>query len=248
MAVEIYGMSSANTAMVKKYLDDLVSQECISKNVKSSHLSNLPESDQKSIVTLSQSNEVSVLVAGPDRWTISGKKDDVLDAVLKINIFIQEARDREIRDSEVKRLRQTLCWEVVRGETWQPLDPSISYEVELSYHKKNKTFQYQQTGQTYTIDFKEMTVMNDSKKECSSRIKRTLLADCDTGKCLHLFDFLKHKNRVNTSLALSYTHKHIHGNISLLMYTTDEESMHSYQFFKITHFNNIGILWHFSDV
>lgn len=185
MAVEIYGMSSGNAAKVKKYLDDLVSEECISKNVQSSHLANLPESDQKTIVTLSQSNEVRVLVAGPDKWTVSGKKDDVLDAVLKINNFIQEARDREIRDGEVKRLGQTLCWEVVRGETWQPLDPSISYEVELSYHKKNKTFQYQENGHTYTIDFKEMTVMNDSKKESSSRIKRTLLGDCDTAIIHH---------------------------------------------------------------
>ncbi|KAI7804232.1 hypothetical protein IRJ41_002332 [Triplophysa rosa] len=169
MAVEIYGMSSANAAKVKIYLDDLVSEECISKDVY----------DQKTIVNLSQSNEVSVLVAGPDRWTVSGKKDDVFDAMLKINNLIQEARDREIRDGEVKRLRQTLCWEVVRGETWQPLDPSISYEVELSYHKKNKTFQYQENGQTYTVDFKEMMLMNDGKKE-SCRIKRTLLGDCDT--------------------------------------------------------------------
>lgn len=183
MAVEIYGMSSAHAAKVRKYLDDLISEECISKDVQSSHLTNLPESDQKTIVNLSQSNEVSVKVAGPDRWTVSGTKVDVFDAVLKINNLIQKVRDQEIREGEVKRLRQTLCWEVVRGETWQPLDPCISYEVELSYHKKNKTFQYQENGQTYTVDFKEMTLMNNSKKE-SCRIKRTLLGDCDTGKCL----------------------------------------------------------------
>lgn len=184
MAVEIYGTSSTNAAKVKKYLDDLVSEECISKDVQSSHLAKLPVSDQKTIVNLSQSIEVSVLVAGPDRWTVSGKKDDVFDAMLKINNLIQEVRDGEIRDGEVKRLRQTLRWEVVRGETWKPLDPSISYEVELSYHKKHKTFQYQENGQTYTVDFKEMTLMNNGKKE-SCRIKRTLLGDCDTGKCLH---------------------------------------------------------------
>ncbi|KAL0185128.1 hypothetical protein M9458_020824, partial [Cirrhinus mrigala] len=178
MAVDVYGTSPTNLAKVKKLLDELVSEECISKDVQSSHVADLPETDKKAIVALSQASQVSVLVTSSDKLTLSGKKDDVLDAVLKINGFILEARDREMREGEVKRLRETLCWEVVRGERWEPLEPSISYDIELAFHRKQKSFQYQEKGETYTVDFNEMKVTN-SKRE-SRRIKRTLLGDSDT--------------------------------------------------------------------
>ncbi|XP_051998490.1 LOW QUALITY PROTEIN: protein mono-ADP-ribosyltransferase PARP14-like [Xyrauchen texanus] len=178
MTVEVYGTSSADLAKVKKFLDDLISDECISKDVQSSHIADFPETDKKNIVTLSQTNQVSVLLAGLDKLTISGKKDDVLDAELKIRNFIQEARDREIREGEVKRLRQTLCWEVARGEHWKSLEPSVSYEVELAYHKKLQSFQYRENGETYMVDFKEMKVTNSKSESC--RIKRSLHGDSDT--------------------------------------------------------------------
>lgn len=183
MAVDVYGTSPTNLAKVKKLLDELVSEECISKDVQSSHVTDLLEADKKAIVALSRANQVSVLVTSSDKLTLSGKKDDVLDAVLKINGFIQEARDREMREGEVKRLRETLCWEVVRGERWESLEPSISYDIELAFHRKQKSFQYQEKGETYTVDFNEMKVTNSKRESC--RIKRTLLGDSDTGTSRH---------------------------------------------------------------
>ncbi|KAI2647983.1 Protein mono-ADP-ribosyltransferase PARP14 [Labeo rohita] len=178
MAVDVYGTSPTNLAKVKKLLDELVSEERISKDVQSSHVTDLLEADKKAIVALSRANQVSVLVTSSDTLTLSGKKDDVLDAVLKINGFIQEARDREMREGEVKRLRETLCWEVVRGERWESLEPSISYDIELAFHRKQKSFQYQEKGETYTVDFNDLKVTNSKRESC--RIKRTLLGDSDT--------------------------------------------------------------------
>ncbi|XP_073701331.1 protein mono-ADP-ribosyltransferase PARP14 [Garra rufa] len=178
MAVEVYGTSPTNLAKVKKLLDELVSEECSSKDVPSSHIADLPEKDKKAIVTLSRANQVSVLVSGSDKLTVSGKKDDVLDAVLKISTFLQEARDRETREGEVKRLKETLCWEVVRGERWESLEAGISYDIELAFHRKMKSFQYQEKGESYTVDFNEMKLTNSKQETC--RIKRTLLGDSDT--------------------------------------------------------------------
>uniref|UniRef100_A0A8C1DMJ2 Poly [ADP-ribose] polymerase n=1 Tax=Cyprinus carpio carpio TaxID=630221 RepID=A0A8C1DMJ2_CYPCA len=178
MAVEVYGTSPTNLAKVKKLLDELVKEECISKDVQSSHITDLPETDKKAIVALSRANQISVLVTSSDKLTVSGKRDDVLDAVLKINGFIQAARDRETREGEVKRLRETLCWEVARGERWESLESGISYDIELAFHRKQKSCQYQEKGETYTVDFNKMEVTNSKRESC--RIKRTLLGDSDT--------------------------------------------------------------------
>uniref|UniRef100_A0A8C2D0I9 Poly [ADP-ribose] polymerase n=1 Tax=Cyprinus carpio TaxID=7962 RepID=A0A8C2D0I9_CYPCA len=160
MAVEVYGTSPTNLAKIKKLLDELVKEECISKDVQSSHITDLPETDKKAIVALSRANQISVLVTSSDKLTVSGKRDDVLDAVLKINGFIQTVRDRETREGEVKRLRETLCWEVARGERWESLESGISYDIELAFHRKQKSCQYQEKGETYTVDFNKMEVTN----------------------------------------------------------------------------------------
>ncbi|XP_042611132.1 protein mono-ADP-ribosyltransferase PARP14-like isoform X1 [Cyprinus carpio] len=178
MAVEVYGTSPTNLAKIKKLLDELVKEECVSKDVQSSHITDLPETDKKAIVALSRANQISVLVTSSDKLTVSGKRDDVLDAVLKINGFIQTARDRETREGEVKRLRETLCWEVARGECWESLESGISYDIELAFHRKQKSCQYQEKGETYTVDFNKMEVTNIKQESC--RIKRTLLGDSDT--------------------------------------------------------------------
>ncbi|XP_060785283.1 protein mono-ADP-ribosyltransferase PARP14 isoform X3 [Neoarius graeffei] len=176
--VEIYGIYSTDIAKVKKFLDDLVSEECISRDVESSHLANFPEAENKAIVELSQRNQVHVLVAAKDKLIVSGKKDDVLDTVLNIQKFIQAAQDRENREGEERRLSKTLRWEVAEEETWVPLNSSISYELELAFHKKEHTFSYQDKGKSFTIDFKEMKQFNTKGK--AWKVKRTLFADSDT--------------------------------------------------------------------
>ncbi|XP_036430878.1 protein mono-ADP-ribosyltransferase PARP14-like [Colossoma macropomum] len=178
MTVEVYGTSPADLAKVKKLLDDLISEECTSRDVRSSYLTNLQEADKEAIVTLSKNNQVHILVSSSDRLTVSGKKDDVLDTVLNISSFIQAAKEREAQESEIKRLSETLCWEVAEGEEWVPLDSSISYQLELAFHKKEQSFTYEVEGEVYTVDLKELTQENSSGKSC--RIKRTLIGDSDT--------------------------------------------------------------------
>ncbi|XP_059356739.1 protein mono-ADP-ribosyltransferase PARP14-like [Carassius carassius] len=178
MAVDVYGTSPTNLCKVKKLLDELVKEECISKDIQSSHITDLPETDKKAIVALSQANQISIMVTSSDKLIVSGKRDNVLDAVLKINGFIQAARDREMREGEVKRLRETLCWEVAREERWESLEPGISYDIELAFHRKQKSFQYQEKGETYMVDFKKMEVTNIKLESCW--IKRTLIGGSDT--------------------------------------------------------------------
>lgn len=182
--MEVYGTSSTNIAKVKKFLDDLISDECMSMDVQSSYLANFPEADNKAIVELSRSSQVRILVASKDKLVVSGKKEDVLKIILDINKLIQEARERETREEEETRLSKTLRWEVAVGETWQPLSSSISFEMELAFHKKEQTFHYQDKGETFTVDFKEMTQVNTKRRTC--KVKRTLFADSDTGNNLRL--------------------------------------------------------------
>ncbi|XP_036426953.1 protein mono-ADP-ribosyltransferase PARP14 isoform X2 [Colossoma macropomum] len=178
MNVEVYGTSPADLAKLKKCISDLISEECTSKDILSSHLPILPEADKEAIVALSHSNQVHVHVAAADKLTVSGKTEDVLDAVLKINSFLQGVKDRELQEEEEKRLSETLRWEVAEGEAWVPLDKSISYQMELAFHKKEQTFTYQKKGETYTVNFKDLKRVNSKGQSC--RVKRTLLGDSET--------------------------------------------------------------------
>ncbi|KAI4901592.1 hypothetical protein NFI96_007421 [Prochilodus magdalenae] len=176
--VEVYGTSPADLAKVKKLLDDLISEECTSRDVQSPYLASIQEFDKEAIVALSQKNQVDIVMASPDTITVSGKKDDVLNAVLNISVFIQAAKEREALESEKKRLRETLCWEVAEGESWIPLDSSISYQLELAFHKKEESFTYEEDGEVYTVDFKELR--RENSRGQSWKIKRTLIGDPDT--------------------------------------------------------------------
>uniref|UniRef100_A0A4W5QIH1 Poly [ADP-ribose] polymerase n=1 Tax=Hucho hucho TaxID=62062 RepID=A0A4W5QIH1_9TELE len=178
MEAVAYGPSPASLTKVKKLLDELISEECISQDLVSSHLPLLLEAQKEAIVALSQKNQVHVLVASPDKMTISGKKDDVLSAVLQIKDYLQGARDRESREGEEKRLRETVRWEAGEGETWGELDCSLSYDLELAFHRKEKRFKYNHQGETFTVDLKDMQ-QTDSKGTIT-RVKRSLVADSDT--------------------------------------------------------------------
>ncbi|KAI4880407.1 hypothetical protein NFI96_019081, partial [Prochilodus magdalenae] len=178
MNVEVYGTSPAELAKVKKFLDDLICEECISNDVQSSHLPSLPEADKQAIVVLSQSNQVRVHVAAADKLTVSGKKDDVLDAMLKINNFLQQAKERELQEAEAKRLSETLRWEVAVRDSWVPLKTSISYQMELAFHNKEQKFTYQEKGETYDVDFKDLKRVNRKGQSC--KVRRTLLGDSET--------------------------------------------------------------------
>ncbi|XP_041724440.2 protein mono-ADP-ribosyltransferase PARP14 [Coregonus clupeaformis] len=178
MEVVVYGPSPASLTKVKKLLDELISEECISQDVPSCHLPLLLEAQKEAIVALSQKNQVCVLVASPDKMTVSGKKDDVLSAVLQIKDYLQGARDRESREGEEKRLRETVRWEAGEGETWGELDCSLSYDLELAFHRKENSFKYNHQGETFTVDLKDMQ-QTDSKGTIT-RVKRSLVADSDT--------------------------------------------------------------------
>ncbi|TSM60544.1 Poly [ADP-ribose] polymerase 14 [Bagarius yarrelli] len=178
MTVEIYGTSSPDMAKVKKFLDDLISDECSSKEVMSGYITNLPQADSKAIVDLSKSNQVHVLIAAKDKLVVSGRKEDVLDTVLNVNKFIQAAQDRESKENEKRRLSKTLHWDVAEKGTWQPLSSTVSYEMELAFHRKETTFSYNEKGETFTVNFNEMKRVNSKGESC--KVKRTLLADSDT--------------------------------------------------------------------
>ncbi|KAI4884956.1 hypothetical protein NFI96_026801, partial [Prochilodus magdalenae] len=176
--VEVYGTSPADLAKVKKLLDDLMSEECTSRDFQSTYLASIQEADKEAIVALGKNNQVDIVMASPDTITVSGKKDDVLDTVLNISTFIQAAKEREAQESEKRRLRETLCWEVAEGESWVALDSDISYQLELAFHKKEESFTYEEEGEVYTVDFKELR--RENSRGQSWKIKRTLIGDPDT--------------------------------------------------------------------
>ncbi|KAJ8393744.1 hypothetical protein AAFF_G00056590 [Aldrovandia affinis] len=177
MVADVYGVSINTLAQVKRCLGDLVAEECTSQDVVAEHLHLLSEADVRAIVTASQRDQVSVrLLQG--KLTVSGKRDDVLSAVLQIKDCLQSARDRESREREEGRIWKTVRWEVGTSDAWSALGRSVNYSLELAFHNKDRECVYQHRGDSFTVDLKKLE-QTDSRGN-TVRIKRTLLADSDT--------------------------------------------------------------------
>ncbi|KAM6984986.1 LOW QUALITY PROTEIN: protein mono-ADP-ribosyltransferase PARP14 [Aplochiton taeniatus] len=176
--VVVLSCSTGSLDQIKKLMDDVISQECSSEDLTSNHLSLLQESEKQAIVALSQNNQVHVAMATPNKVTVSGKRDDVLSVVIQIKDFLQNARDRESRADEEKRLRETVRWEVGEGETWGELDQSLNLDLEVAFHGQQQAISYIHQGEKYTVDIKSMQ-QTDSKGTIT-RVKRTPKTDSET--------------------------------------------------------------------
>ncbi|XP_076119600.1 protein mono-ADP-ribosyltransferase PARP14 isoform X2 [Alosa pseudoharengus] len=183
MAVEAYSTSHNDLALVRKVLDDLLSEECDREEVVSKHLPQLSESDKQALAALSQGQQVEISTEASDKLSVSGKRDDVLATVVKIKDLLLGAQERETRESEEKRVKETLRWEVAEAGAWKAFGSSVSYTIELAFHRKEKKVTFKDQGETYTVDLKEKTC-TDSKGRTRC-VKRTLLGDSDTAVIHH---------------------------------------------------------------
>lgn len=178
MEMEVYGTSGTQLAEVKSLLDDLLSEESESKDLQSRHIADLTESDAEAVVKLSRAGQVRVQMESLEQLTVSGRREEVLEAALKISLLLQEAQERAARGAAVQRLRDILSWEKLTGERWTPLDPSVSYDMELAFHRQQKSFQFQQDGEMFTVDFSRMELHCSAQE--TTRVRRSLRGDSDT--------------------------------------------------------------------
>ncbi|XP_056145314.1 protein mono-ADP-ribosyltransferase PARP14 isoform X2 [Lampris incognitus] len=178
MHAEVLGCSVTNLAQMKKMMDNQISQEYHSVELPSSQFPLLLEAEKRTIVELSQKNQVCVLLSTRDKATISGKRDDVLDMVVQIKTLLEEAEKRERRKEEVRRLQETVRWEVREGETWQELDKSVSVDLEHAWLDKRASVNYKHQGKMYTVDLK--TMQRRDHKGTITTINRTLKTNSDT--------------------------------------------------------------------
>ncbi|KAG7463857.1 hypothetical protein MATL_G00181160 [Megalops atlanticus] len=177
MVAEVYGASAASLAQVKRCLDELISEECTSEDVVSKYLHLLKDPEKQDIAAASQRHQVLIQILA-DKVTVSGKKDDVLSAVLQIKDSLQKVQERQNREREEKRIWETVRWKVERLDKWTDLDQNVNHNLELAFHRKDKCYIYQRRGETYIMDLKNM-LRTDSRGR-TTKIKRTLLTDSDT--------------------------------------------------------------------
>ncbi|XP_036401797.1 protein mono-ADP-ribosyltransferase PARP14 [Megalops cyprinoides] len=174
---EVYGSSPASLAQVKRCLDELISEECTSEDVVSEYLRLLKDPEKQDIAAASQRHQVHIQILA-DKVTVSGKKDDVLSAVLQIKDSLQKVQERQNREREEKRIWETVRWKAERLDQWTDLDQNFNHDLELAFHRKDKCYTYQHRGEIFTMDLKNM-LRTDSRGR-TTKIKRTLLTDSDT--------------------------------------------------------------------
>lgn len=179
MSVEVYSTSANDLQQVEKMLNDLLSEECYTQEVTSKHLALFSEQDMKAMVALGQTKEVQILQSGHDKLTVSGKKDDVLTTAVDIQELLLQVQERATREREEKRAYETVQWQMADDEVWKPLSSSVSYDIELAHHRKEKEVVLKGQKDTYTVDLVKKTCTDS--KGTTRRIKRSLLGDSDTG-------------------------------------------------------------------
>ncbi|KAL4635573.1 poly ADP-ribose polymerase 14-like [Arapaima gigas] len=179
MTVEVYGTSASSLAQVKHCLEELLREECSSQEVEIPNL--LQESEKQDITTLAWKHQVQIM-AQTNKFTVSGKKDDVLMVVLQMKDLAQKARERENLKQEEERVWRTVRWEKVKGDSWRAMNSDMNYNLEVAFHNKEKTYRYQDKGETFLVDLEQMK-QTDSKGR-TVKIKRNPLADSDTAVIL----------------------------------------------------------------
>ncbi|XP_048863184.1 uncharacterized protein parp14rs3 [Brienomyrus brachyistius] len=178
MTVEVYGTAAVSLAQVKKCLEDLLAEECSSQDVEAQSLCFLQEAEKQTIIDLSNKHHLCVTVQ-VNKLTVSGKKDDVLMAVLKIKDILQGAKERENQKFEEERIKKTVLWEKVKRGSWTSIKSNISYNLECAYIRQEKTYLFTHKGKTCKLDLEQMQMTND--KGITFKIRRTpLVRDSDT--------------------------------------------------------------------
>nr|XP_023678134.1 poly [ADP-ribose] polymerase 14-like isoform X2 [Paramormyrops kingsleyae] len=178
MTVEVYGTTAGSLAQVKKCLEDLLAEECSSQDVEAQSLCFLQEAEKQAIIDLSNKHHLCVAVH-VNKLTVSGKKDDVLMAVLKIKDLLQGAKERENQKFEKERIKKTVLWEKVKQGSWTSIKSNISYNLECAYIRQEKTYLFTQKGKTYKVNLEQMQMTNG--KGINFKIRRTpLVGDSGT--------------------------------------------------------------------
>ncbi|MGH0151153.1 UNVERIFIED_CONTAM: hypothetical protein FKN15_042096 [Acipenser sinensis] len=175
--VEVYSTSKDGISKVKECIKDLIAEECSSSDIDSEHISHLLDAERQQMAQLCEKQQIQLEI-GQRKITVSGKRDDVLTAALTINKLIQNAKERDGRKQEEKRMKKTVRWEMFIHGKPKALGSRINYELEVAYHKKEKTYVYSHNGESYTVDMGKM--QQADQKGNVIKIKRMPLTDSDT--------------------------------------------------------------------
>ncbi|MGH0139675.1 UNVERIFIED_CONTAM: hypothetical protein FKN15_069913 [Acipenser sinensis] len=177
LPVEVYSTSKDGISKVKECIKDLIAEECSSSDIDSEHISHLLDAERQQMAQLCEKQQIQLEI-GQRKITVSGKRDDVLTAALTINKLIQNAKERDGRKQEEKRMKKTVRWEMFIHGKPKALGSRINYELEVAYHKKEKTYVYSHNGESYTVDMGKM--QQADQKGNVIKIKRMPLTDSET--------------------------------------------------------------------
>ncbi|MGH0142107.1 UNVERIFIED_CONTAM: hypothetical protein FKN15_041281 [Acipenser sinensis] len=175
--VEVYSTSKDGISKVKECIKDLIAEECSSSDIDSEHISHLLDAERQQMAQLCEKQQIQLEI-GQRKITVSGKRDDVLTAALTINKLIQNAKERDGRKQEEKRVKKTVRWEMFIHGKPKALGSRINYELEVAYHKKEKTYVYSHNGKSYTVDMGKM--QQADQKGNVIKLKRMPLTDSET--------------------------------------------------------------------
>ncbi|XP_041120245.1 protein mono-ADP-ribosyltransferase PARP14 [Polyodon spathula] len=175
--VEVYSTSKDGISKVKECINGLIAEECSSSDIDSEHIGHLPDAERQQMAQLCEKHQIQLEI-GQRKITVSGKRDDVLTAALMINKFIQNAKERDGRKQEIKRMKKIVQWEMFIHGKPKAFGSRINYELEVAYHKKEKTYVYSHNGKSYTVDMGKM--QQADQKGNVIKIKRMPLTDSET--------------------------------------------------------------------
>ncbi|XP_041928990.1 poly(ADP-ribose) polymerase family member 14-related sequence 1 isoform X2 [Alosa sapidissima] len=155
----ICGESQANVDEVKKWIEELISQDLFIDTITDDMLLNLPSSDIKIIQDLQEKYDVKMTLTtdsqgtmGADdaTLTIEGLSRDVAASSREVQKILSKSRERESLERQMELTSNLVEWQYKVQGQYQAFDPENNLRLEQAKEKRQRQVEVTIQGQKYT--------------------------------------------------------------------------------------------------
>ncbi|XP_062390420.1 poly(ADP-ribose) polymerase family member 14-related sequence 1 isoform X2 [Sardina pilchardus] len=156
----ICGESQANIDDVKKWIEELISQESFTDTITDETLLNLPDSDMKIIQDLQEKYDVKMTMTtnsqqamlGTDDATLTfeGLSRDVATSSREVQKILSKVRERESLERQMELTSNLVEWQYQHQGQYHAFDPQNNLRLEQGKNRKQRHVDVTIQGQKYT--------------------------------------------------------------------------------------------------
>lgn len=192
ISLHVYCRQLNHLTEAKKAIDELVSKNCIKKEIEKPIIAYVGESQMSEIHSVELRFQTKITVEKPIcRIILHGNSDDVLGAISAIHTILDKVKDMENERSKVETIVKNITWQYwsEAKEGFVPYSKDANARIETAYNNNEKTVTFQENGKTFTLNLFTNTVKGENGE---ARVKRKDLRIEENGKTFSLLLLFVH--------------------------------------------------------